>query len=143
MKDSPNQPSSNELAKERTDYASFRTLDAADRTLMAWMRTSLSLISFGFGIPTIVSAIENTRVSEVINPERLSVIIGLSFILIGVYGLVSALRSHRRVLKMLQRAGYNYEDIDSNATEVAAFALLLTGIVSFVGILIKALLLKI
>lgn len=30
---------------------------AADRTLMAWIRTSLSLIGFGFGIPTIVKAI--------------------------------------------------------------------------------------
>ena len=138
MNDSPNQPPSNELAQARTDYASFRTREAADRTLMAWMRTSLSLISFGFGIPTIVGAIENTRVGEVIKPERFSVIIGLAFVAIGVYGLVTALRAHRRLLKMLQRAGYTYEDIDSNSTEVAAFALLLTGIVSFVGILIKA-----
>ena len=33
----------NELAKERSRQAS-------DRTLMAWVRTSLSLIGFGFGI---------------------------------------------------------------------------------------------
>ena len=39
---------------------------------------------------------------------------------------------------MLQSKGYTYEDIDSNATQVAAFTLLLTGIVSFVGMLIKA-----
>jgi uncharacterized membrane protein YidH (DUF202 family) len=34
---------SSELARERTRQA-------ADRTLMAWIRTSLSLIGFGFGI---------------------------------------------------------------------------------------------
>lgn len=34
---------SNEFAKERTR-------EAADRTLMSWIRTSLSLIGFGFGI---------------------------------------------------------------------------------------------
>ncbi len=34
---------SNELAKERTR-------EATDRTLMAWIRTCLSLIGFGFGI---------------------------------------------------------------------------------------------
>ena len=33
----------NELAK-------MRTRDAADRTLMAWTRTAISLIGFGFAI---------------------------------------------------------------------------------------------
>lgn len=42
--------SSNALAVERTDMAATRTLMAADRTLMAWLRTSLSLNSFGFTI---------------------------------------------------------------------------------------------
>lgn len=40
----------NELAKERN-----RT--PAERTLMAWIRTCLSLISFGFGIDRILVAI--------------------------------------------------------------------------------------
>jgi len=42
--------SSNALAVERTDMAATRTLMAADRTLMAWLRTSLSLDTFGFTI---------------------------------------------------------------------------------------------
>jgi uncharacterized membrane protein YidH (DUF202 family) len=33
-----------------TELARERTREAADRTLMAWIRTSLSLIGFGFGI---------------------------------------------------------------------------------------------
>jgi len=33
----------NELAKERSR-------EASDRTLMAWIRTSISMISFGFAI---------------------------------------------------------------------------------------------
>ncbi len=43
-------PMSNELAQERTDLALERTLMAADRSLMAWVRTSLSMTSFGFTI---------------------------------------------------------------------------------------------
>ncbi|MFM7169470.1 MAG: YidH family protein, partial [Cyanobium sp.] len=39
----------NELAKERNR-------EAAERTLMAWIRTSLSLISFGFGVDKIIGA---------------------------------------------------------------------------------------
>lgn len=41
----------NELAKQRNR-------DAAERTLMAWIRTCLSLISFGFGLDKIVGAID-------------------------------------------------------------------------------------
>ncbi|MEI8250374.1 MAG: DUF202 domain-containing protein, partial [Synechococcus sp. ELA057] len=33
-----------------------RNRDAAERTLMAWIRTCLSLISFGFGLDKIVAA---------------------------------------------------------------------------------------
>lgn len=139
MNESTNQPSSNELAQKRTEFAKFRTRQAADRTLMAWMRTSLSLISFGFGIPTIVAAIEKTRVGEALEPERLSVIIGLSFIMVGVFGLVTALRTHRHMLKLIQRGNYTYPLKDSNATEKAAFAMLLIGVICFVGVLIKVL----
>jgi len=39
-----------ELAEDRTGMAATRTLMAADRTLMGWVRTSLSLSSFGFTI---------------------------------------------------------------------------------------------
>ena len=43
----------NELAKQRNR-------DAAERTLMAWIRTCLSLISFGFGLDKIVEAIDRS-----------------------------------------------------------------------------------
>jgi len=44
------QPTSNELASQRTDMAAMRSMMAADRSLMAWIRTGLSMISFGFTI---------------------------------------------------------------------------------------------
>jgi putative membrane protein len=42
--------SANELAEIRTDLAVSRNIMAADRTLMAWIRTALSMDSFGFAI---------------------------------------------------------------------------------------------
>jgi len=46
----PEPKSPNELAQIRTDLAAGRTLMAADRSLMAWIRTALSMDSFGFTI---------------------------------------------------------------------------------------------
>ncbi len=131
-----NPRSTNELAEERTELAKFRSYAAADRTLMAWIRTCLSLISFGFGIPTIVKAIEKTRVGEHINPVHVSVIVGLSFITVGMFGMAAALREHRRTLKLIQRDRFTYES--SNSAEIVGLALLMIGLVSFLGVLLKA-----
>ena len=120
----------NELAKERTRAA-------ADRTLMAWVRTSLSLIGFGFGIPTIVKTIESTRVGHNINPHHFTNGIGMAFISIGVFATYSAIRDHRRILRQIQSDRYTYES-SANAERIA-IALLLVGLFSFLAVLIKAL----
>lgn len=120
----------NELAKERTRAA-------ADRTLMAWIRTSLSLIGFGFSIPTIVRTLETTRAGQNLNPHHLTNTVGLSFIGIGIFAAAAALKEHRHILKRIRSDRFTYES--SNTTEIVAIALLLVGLLSFVGILIKAL----
>lgn len=50
--------SANALAQRRTDLAISRNLMAADRTLMAWVRTALSLDSFGFTIYKVLVAFQ-------------------------------------------------------------------------------------
>lgn len=119
----------NELAKERTRAAS-------DRTLMAWIRTSLSLIGFGFGIPTLVKAIEATRIGANINPYRFSTIVGLAFITVGMFGMAAALKEHRQMMKRLESNRYTYES--SNTAEIVGIALILIGLLSFIGVLIRA-----
>ena len=119
----------NELAKERTRAA-------ADRTLMAWIRTTLSLIGFGFGIPTIVRTIESTRSSRNLNPHHFSNGVGLAFISIGVVALAAALTDHRRILRQIQSDRYTYAS--SATAERVGIALLLVGLASFLAILIKA-----
>ena len=85
--ETPSPLSNHALAADRTELAKYRSLAAANRTLMAWIRTSLSLIGFGFGIPTIVRSIDHTRLSPNIDPVRFSVIVGLSFIALGLLGM--------------------------------------------------------
>lgn len=118
----------NELAKERTRAA-------ADRTLMAWIRTSLSLIGFGFGIPTIVRTIETTRIGARINPHHFTNLVGLSFISVGVFAMTAALKEHRSMMKRIKSDRFTYES--STVAETVGVALLLVGLASFVGVLIR------
>jgi putative membrane protein len=118
----------NELAKERNRAA-------AERTLMAWIRTSLSLISFGFGIDRIVVAIHKGFNHE-IDPLHLSRILGLCFITIGTLALLGATLSHREDLRKISRGNFTYTPRIS-LSFVVAISLIAVGLFAFLGILIK------
>ncbi len=134
--ETPKPLSNNDLALDRTELAKYRSRAAADRTLMAWIRTSLSLIGFGFGIPTIVKTIEVTRLTPYLNPIRFSVIVGLAFIATGMLGMILALKEHRKLLRQIKSDRYTYEA--SHSAEIVAVALLIIGLVSFIGVIIRS-----
>lgn len=99
---------------------------------MAWIRTSLSLISFGFGIDSIVRAIEQTH--SHINPVRLSSILSLAFIALGLYAIIVAAIEHRNELGFIERsAEYLYRPRRSLALTVA-IGLVVIGVTAFIGI---------
>ena len=130
MNDPPDAYSmTNELAKERNRAA-------AERTLMAWIRTSLSLISFGFGIDRIVAAIHGAFEQKVVDPLHLSRTLGLSFIVIGTLALLAAVITHRQDLKDIDRGRFVYKSRLS-ISFVVAIALIGVGLFAFLGILIK------
>lgn len=119
-----------------TELAKQRNRAAADRTLLAWIRTSLALIGFGFGIDRIVEVLHgDTHGSS----TGLTAIVGLSFMALGIYAVCSACHEYRRELQMLAQSNYRYNPRKSQ-TLLVAIVLAAVGAFAFVGILLQALL---
>ena len=112
---------SDELARERSRQA-------ADRTLMAWIRTTLSLIGFGFGIANFRAILVNTGIVN--NPREhanLALAFGLSFIGLGVLGLMAATLQHWNILQHLKKNDFEYTGFRPLTVRVAQSADRTTG----------------
>ncbi|MBE9138195.1 DUF202 domain-containing protein [Nodosilinea sp. LEGE 07088] len=120
-----------------TELAKERNRAAEERTLMAWIRTALSLIGFGFGIDRIVATIDQT-LGGAVNPVRLSRILGLSFVALGTLALLFAALDHRHQLHRIQRNDLVYVSRHSPSL-IVAYVLAFLGAIAFAGILISPL----
>jgi putative membrane protein len=118
--------------------AKQRNRDAAERTLMAWIRTCLALISFGFGLDKIVQAINTRNAGGVAHAEFSVRVVSLAFIITGVAAMAAATKQHRTNLKRLLREEFNYSDHPSIAT-ATALMISLIGLAAFVLLILGAL----
>lgn len=107
-----------ELAKERNR-------EAAERTLMAWIRTSLSLISFGFGVDKVIGAINRSRWGSSARADLSVRLMAIAFIVTGIGALAAATLQHKRILRRLQHDAFTYHEHTSlgTATAVALMAI--------------------
>ena len=89
------------ITRDLSIFALIRTAFSSERSLMSWIRTSVSLYSFGFTITKFVDYLEHqgegSQFSE--GPRRL----GLALICMGLLVLVLAVVEHmRRLVRMTQ-----------------------------------------
>ena len=123
-----------ELAEERTSLAIMRTVAAADRTLMAWVRTSISMIGFGF---TIYKFLQYLREGERAVPARVDAPrnFGLALIALGTLALVAAIWEHSDFLKC---AGATQGRRMWSLSVIVAVLVIVIGVVAFIGVLLRA-----
>jgi putative membrane protein len=117
----------NELAKQRNR-------DAAERTLMAWIRTCLSLISFGFGLDKIIAAIDRATATGEVQVQRGVQLVAGAFVITGILAMVGATIQYRRELRRLQHNDYVYRD----KPQLAAATAVLITLIGVVALLLVA-----
>jgi putative membrane protein len=93
---------SGRLAKAPEDgvaMAKFQTGMALERTMLAWVRTALSMVSLGFGIVAFFRSLRLAHPGEETRRLHLSAIgFGLSLIVLGLIAMAAAGTAHQRDL---------------------------------------------
>jgi inner membrane protein YidH len=117
---------SSELARERSR-------EAADRTLLAWIRTCLSLIAFGFGTAKIVDYVERIDPNRISDPLSSAEVFGTAFIALGTVALLAALLQHVRKVKQMDESNFSYSGVRP-LTVVVSAVLLIIGIFAIVAL---------
>lgn|GEM_PF-1773508 len=93
-------PSSKELAGIRMLLATGRTLLSADRSLMAWMRTALAMLSFGF---TIYKLLQGFQDSGQLGSSHSPRTIGLFLTALGTGAMFAGTWDYLHTLKALRQ----------------------------------------
>jgi putative membrane protein len=124
-------------------FAWIRTMLGLQRTLMAAVRTAVSLIGFGF---TVAQFFEKIRSST---PEELRAVrinaprdLGLMLIAAGVISLFSFIWQYRDAVKYMRSddfgaLGVTMKNPLNRSTYIAAYTVLFIGIAAFVSILAR------
>ena len=124
-----------ELAQERTDLAYDRTALANDRTLMAWVRTSTSLISFGFTIYKFFQDMVHAEIPALQNRIISSREVGMILIAFGFLGLFFGLLQFRKDMKNIRMSSSKKRDY--SFTPILAMLMLIFSLLLFFAALYR------
>ena len=125
------QSQKNRATRPRRDLGAMRTMMAADRTLMAWIRTALSLLSFGFAIYKILQEVEQAgKLSSDETPRN----VGLVFAIAGTTAMVMGTIEYWQTLHELRRDTYFTQ---FRPALIMALAMSVSGLILIFGIVTR------
>ena len=119
-----------QMSNTSTELAKTRNRAAAERTTLAWIRTALALISFGFGLDKIISAIRDAGGDGNTSQDFGVQLMSMGFIGVGIFTLLIAMRQHKRELIRLRSDPYLYRD-EPSLSIATATAVLVIGVLAF------------
>ena len=100
----PADPRSESRATTGRAWPAYRTGLALDRTTLAWIRTTLTMASFGFGMVAFFRTIEERSPSpESLRFHQGAIRMGTALVLLGITSTVLAGLSHWFTLRRLRR----------------------------------------
>ncbi|HYN42311.1 MAG TPA: DUF202 domain-containing protein [Thermoanaerobaculia bacterium] len=93
-----------DLARTWTGFAAHGTQLALDRTTLAWIRTTLTMGSFGFGLVGFFRSVrEKSPSPEAVAIHQAAIQFGLTLIVLAAVATLLAAVSHWRTLGRLRR----------------------------------------
>lgn len=117
----------------RVPAALVRTALSSEQTLMSWVRTSLSLCTFGFALAKFFQYLVGTADIEAsAGPRRL----GMVLILLGVVVLIAAVVEHLCRIRELKKMGLP-ADASSFLPLGSAGAMLAIGLAALVSVFLR------
>jgi putative membrane protein len=125
----------NHSLDRNTQLALERSFLATERTLMAWIRTSISMIGFGFTLAKLFQSLADSNVlvrgpaGNVWTAEG----VGLVLISLGTVALILAVFDHHREIKQLRGAGL---EARFSLTMAVASVLAILGVTALLSVLV-------
>jgi putative membrane protein len=124
------------MNKEETmhNLAKLQSRNSSERTLLAWIRTSLTLIGFGFGIPGILNVLQTEHIKNLPSAMRNIKILGSSFIVLGLVSIIVALIQYRLQIKQIMHPNYKYKE-SFHLSFIVSILLFSIGLFAFIATL--------
>ncbi len=118
-------PTTEGLAYERTNFAH-------ERTLMAWVRTATSLITFGFAVYKFFELELGRRppIQQVIGPREFAI----TMITIGVFSLLLATIQHVRYTRRMRE---QYPELPRSLAGLVAGLISIFGIMANIAVILR------
>jgi putative membrane protein len=122
------------ITERGTNLAIKRLAISAERTLMAWIRTAISMIGFGFTIFKFFQYMYEESPAALIRHAETPRNLGMTLVALGTLALAVAVWQHRVFLKDIG------ESQPLNAwtiSFVVAIVVVLIGVLTFCGVLLR------